>query len=346
MNYANVTLTKDVRKLWSLLPEISRTFAFTIPKLPKDTARDLAVNYAVCRVIDTIEDSTLESDHKSTLMDSFLNLLKAKPAQKTIHMVTAQLQKVPTISHGYRKLLDSVGSLNSVFKALNPAAQRTVIRLSTEMAKGFSDISVQNIETMEDQNLYCHYAAGIVGYMITEHFMHCGYISAQKADNIKELSHDFGLALQKINIIKDVAEDVQDKRHYWPRKILAEKGLTYADLVNPNSRKKLESAMEVLQYLINDAHVYIERSLKYIEELPFDPPGLKIFCADNLLMGVATLRHSQTTDIFDPDKKVKISRDEVYTIDRHVTDIVLSRKSVNEFAEFLKTSSALEFKID
>ena len=42
-----------------LVPQLSRTFALTIPKLPPDLRRTVGAAYLLCRAVDTIEDSQL-----------------------------------------------------------------------------------------------------------------------------------------------------------------------------------------------------------------------------------------------------------------------------------------------
>lgn len=312
------------------LPEISRTFAFTIPKLPKDVALDLGVSYAICRVIDTVEDSSLENYKKAYLMNLFLESLK--DAGKVAECKTA-LTSVPTKHEGYRKLLGNVPDLVALFNTLPLEIQGTIIRVASKMTEGFGDENVQQINTLEDQNKYCFYAAGIVGYIITEVFGCRGYLTSKEVEEMLPLAKDFGLALQKVNIMKDVMDDVSEGRFYWPKDIIEKHGVTYETL-----GKDVDKSLLVLKELVKDAKNYIKRSLDYIDRLPYEPEELRVFCGDNLMMAIATLRVIQTPELF--VRPVKITRDEVYAIDKEVTKIVKNKESLREFAEKLILEAA------
>ncbi|MFH1409718.1 MAG: squalene/phytoene synthase family protein, partial [Nanoarchaeota archaeon] len=95
--------------IWDLLPDISRNFAFTIPKLPKDISLDLAVGYALCRVIDTIEDCPLPHDEKVIHFQSFLIQLHGGK--------DGDYSQVSCKPH-YEKLMNSVPSLMAIFQTL------------------------------------------------------------------------------------------------------------------------------------------------------------------------------------------------------------------------------------
>jgi farnesyl-diphosphate farnesyltransferase len=213
---------------------------------------------------------------------------------------------------------------------LPQSIQEIIIKLAKKMARGFLNKKIQKIQSLSDQNIYCYYAAGIVGYMITELFGERGYFDEAEVSQMMPLGHDFGLALQKVNIIKDVAEDMKEKRFYWPKDLLQEHGLDYKTLTKEKNDRQ---ALVVIKEMIKDVKHYFNRCLDYIERLPSNPEGLKIFCGDNLLMAIATLRGQVTTNIF--KKEIKIKREEVYAIDTAVTDYVKHRKSLRGLADMI-----------
>ena len=143
--------------LWSILPEISRTFAFTIPHLPEDVAEDLAISYAVCRVTDTIEDSALSPDHKQKTFAAFLTTLRQPRNHQQIQQCKFLLSEV-SAKKEYRRLLDEIPILMNLFATLPERVQEGVAATSAEMVRGLSNSQIQRIETIEDQNRYCHYA--------------------------------------------------------------------------------------------------------------------------------------------------------------------------------------------
>ena len=65
---------------------------------------------------------------------------------------------------------------------------------------------------------YCHYVAGLVGIGLSRLFSASGLESEEVGQDHK-LANSMGLFLQKTNIIRDYLEDVQDRRHFWPKEV-------------------------------------------------------------------------------------------------------------------------------
>ncbi len=327
------------------LPEYSRTFAFTIPKLPEDLRRDMAVGYGICRAIDSIEDSTLERSQQPLYVEAFLALLKnsCKEEKGLVQL----LQKVPVTSKGERFLMKNLHSLVKDFLNLPPQIQSEISKCAVTMGHGLIDEKIHEINSIEDQNLYCHFAAGIVGYMITDLFRERGYITKENSLRMMPLAHDFGLALQKVNIIKDINEDYPLKRYFWPSQLLESYDLKYSDLFGKKTEKG-KRARGLVEALLADARAYIIRSTQYINSLPSEPPGLKHFCMDNLLFAAATTRviqkSAEENNFFIlPDRGVKITREEVFAIDNNVKNMVNKHANgleLNQFIHYLFSNEA------
>lgn len=374
-------MSEELNTLWRIFPKISRTFAFTIPKLPKEVSVDLLVAYSICRIIDTIEDSSLkiikigrkcptsvqrqELERTLAYTDRFLGCQKChhkwrgfKPVtQKSLATFLCITKKKELMSNfisalkngkgadiikkelefslhdapeGCISLFESIEALIRVFYSLPSSIKYSIIKCAEEMAEGFLNEDIQHIVTFEDQNRYCHYAAGIVGYMITEIFGYRGYLTKEKVEKLLPLAHDFGLALQKVNIIKDVAKDMQEGRYYWPKNVLKKYGLSYTRLKKPKINVEKQSRLQVLEELKKETQKYIEKGFDYIEQLPYEPSGIRIYCADNLLMAVSTLRILSSEKLF--ENEIKISREMVYFIDNKVRSLTEQKLSLREFA--------------
>ena len=315
----------DAQYIWKILPDISRTFAFTIPKLPKEIALDLAIAYAVCRIIDTIEDSDLSAEKKKSLMSLMIKVL-TEPRPKIAEFCDAM--KLLSEDKKYLELVEKTGKVIGALRSRPSKVQEIIVKNAVVMAKGFVEDGIQNIRTFSQQNKYCFYAAGIVGHTITELFGYYGYLSQKEVKELMPLAEDNGLALQKVNIMKDIIDDVKEGRHYWPVELLAKYGLTYKTL---GSKEHMEESMKVLEELHDDVKPYFARSLEYIHRLPDKPAGLRIFCANNVLMAIATARTITNSKLFS-NEKVKITREEVYAIDREVTRCVENGEKLDMLA--------------
>jgi phytoene synthase len=100
------------------------------------------------------------------------------------------------------------------------ALQHTVNRFQLpklwfeEILQGmFMDLQYQGYQTLEDLDIYCHCVAGTVGKICASIF---GYVHSQTLEYAREL----GIALQYINIIRDIGEDLRRNRVYLPEDFL------------------------------------------------------------------------------------------------------------------------------
>jgi farnesyl-diphosphate farnesyltransferase len=74
------------------------------------------------------------------------------------------------------------------------------------------------VTSLESYDLYCHYVAGLVGEGLSALMASSGQ-EAPVIGKLKTLSNSMGLMLQKVNIMRDFREDVNDARIWWPKEI-------------------------------------------------------------------------------------------------------------------------------
>ena len=72
------------------------------------------------------------------------------------------------------------------------------------------------LETITEYDLYCHYVAGLVGEGLSRLFAASGKEVPWLGEQLT-LSNSMGLLLQKTNILRDVREDADQGRYFWPR---------------------------------------------------------------------------------------------------------------------------------
>jgi farnesyl-diphosphate farnesyltransferase len=125
-------------------------------------------------------------------------------------------------------------------------------------------------------------------------------------------SRQFGLALQKVNILRDIADDISANRHYWPSRILAKYGLTYSNICSAENREK---ALAVLREQVKDARKYIDAAMQYILRLPKNALRVRMFCLIPLFMAIESyVKCMDNAELFESGKKVKITREQVSEI--------------------------------
>lgn len=281
---------------WRILPLVSRSFAAVIRWLPRGLDDSVMVSYLLCRIADTLEDSVRDVAEKRRQLARFAACLDEGRPEIPLDAFPAT----------YLCLMTKTDDVLASYRAL-PAASRAIIKARVgEMCEGMSKWCDRPIVTMADQNDYCYYVAGLVGLMLTDLFHAHGQLSDHDREILIPLAVDFGLALQKVNVLRDVREDMAEGRCYWPREIMAKHGLSAETLLKPEN---VTAALAVMDDLVDEHWGYLETALRYLTLLPIGRMRLRIFCAIPLFMAVATVRRCEGNPaVFLGPRPVKIPR--------------------------------------
>ncbi len=279
---------------WQILPRVSRSFALVIRWLPRHLDDAVMVSYLLCRIADTIEDSSLPAGERRRLLKGFAAALDSG------------LPELPAGGYGleYECLMSRAEDVLACYRSLPPAARAPIRRRVEEMCSGMARWCGEEIRTMRDQNDYCYYVAGLVGLMLTDLFHAYGRLGDKEAEAIRPLAADFGLALQKVNILRDLRADVLEGRCYWPSEVLGRHGLSPRTVLAPEN---IDKAMAAMRDLVADHWTYLRRALRYLVLLPMGQLRLRIFCAIPLFMAEATVRFCEGNPaVFMGPRPVKI----------------------------------------
>lgn len=296
---------RDVERCWKILPKVSRSFALCIRILPRPMNEQMMVSYLIYRVIDTIEDSDAPLDGKKAL---FAQFVKALSQERLDAAAVARCRKeLCKLGCTYEKeLLQHVAAVVKTYYAQPADVRGSILRWGRVMARGMYEFQKKRIETFEDQNRYSYYVAGVVGYLFNDLLYFNGIIGLRLKLRLHRYARKFGLALQKVNILRDIAHDIAGNRHYWPRELMAKYRLSYENLCSSENR---EAAMKVLREQINDARDYLYAAMKYVLMLPKKALQVRMFCLIPLFMAIESYAKCiDNYDVFNPEKKVKISR--------------------------------------
>ncbi|VVC00928.1 Squalene/phytoene synthase [uncultured archaeon] len=294
---------------WDILPRVSRSFALAIRLLPKPVSDQTMLAYLIYRLIDTVEDSHAPLKTKKRLFDSLLGLFAQKEFS-AIETERVRAHLLSQIDFTYEKeLIDKLDSVCAMFYEQPPEVRKVTLRWGREMARGMLSFQKKPIRTFADQSKYSYYVAGVVGYLFNDLLYHNKIISKELRDQLKTRAKRFGLALQKVNILRDVAHDVPQGRRYWPIRVMERYELNYETLLVKENRA---AAMKVLHEEIDDAMEYLYAGIQYVIALPKEQLGVRLFCLIPLFMAIESyLACVNNTDVFDREKTVKISREQV-----------------------------------
>ena len=305
------------------LPKVSRTFALAIDGLPDPLRGEVCVAYLLCRVLDTVEDAPrLTSDQRRSLIDPLLDLLReADPLPISWHQAVDDLLTSRSSATDLALLKDGDLVLEA-FRSCGPSARLAITRWVTEMGKGMviwsermgeGEGSLKTLRTMADLDRYCYYIAGTVGYLLTDLF----FIRSPRIDKtlFYELQGDaeaFGLGLQKVNIVKDLADDFRRGWCFIPTDLLRGQGVRPEDFSGTDRAGAVYAAVSPVLATSAD---HLGRAWDYLSRIPVEEREIRLFLAYSLFFALRTLAlvAEDPASLVAP-AKLKISRVEVAKI--------------------------------
>ncbi len=118
----------------------------------------------------------------------------------------------------------------------------------------------------------------------------------------------FGKALQLINILRDIPEDLALGRCYIPIDCLNEIGLEPADLMLRENMKKFRPLFDDL---IDIASAHLDAAVEYIKMLPYRQFRMRAACMLPVLIGQRTLTLLRSNNVLDSNERIKVLRPEI-----------------------------------
>jgi len=306
-----------LRICFDLLDKTSRSFSSVIQELHPELLVPVVLFYLSLRGLDTIEDDmTIPLEQKDSLLRNFHNVVDREgwtydgngPDEKD------------------RVLLVQFNNVTEEFRKTKPTYREIIKDITQKMGNGMADFcrnaefNANGVDTVKDYDLYCHYVAGLVGNGLTSLFVESGLANPALKDR-PHLQESMGLFLQKTNIIRDIKEDFDDKRRFWPKEIWSKHVTNFEDLFKPENRTAA----------LNCSSEMVLNSLSHADECLFYLAGLKEqsvfnFAAIPQSMAIATLELLfRNPKIF--EKNVKITKGDACQI---LTESTQNLKSVCE----------------
>lgn len=272
--------TATEKRCFEFLRKTSRSFSAVIMELHPELLLPVCVFYLVLRGLDTVEDDTsIPIKVQEPLLRGFKDKLEIdgwtfdgnRPEEKD------------------RDLLLEFDNVIAEFKNIKPAYQAIIKDIADRMGNGMADYCVKadmgddKVDTIADYDLYCYYVAGLVGEGLTRLFVEAGFARPQLLER-PELFKSMGLFLQKTNIIRDVREDQDDNRRFWPKGIWSKHVSRWEDLFNP---EYTDEALNCNSEMIHNALEHADDCVFYLAGLT--EQSVFNFCAIPQTMAIATL---------------------------------------------------------
>ena len=292
-----------------ILQGVSRTFALTIPQLPRGLSDVVSNAYLLCRIADTIEDDKdMAIEQKKVFADRFIKVVAARETSESFARELHPLLS-PSTTDDERDLIDHTAVVIRITHSLNPRQRQALERCIQLMSDGmvcYQESDVKNgLKDQADMDNYCYHVAGVVGELLTELF--CDYSREINRNYVEmmTLAVSFGQGLQMTNILKDIWEDQARDVCWLPRDIFEKNGVHLSRLLDG---KQTPGFQLTLQQLIGVARSHLANALRYTLLIPAHEEGIRRFCLWALGMAVLTLRKINNNPDFNAAQQVKISR--------------------------------------
>lgn len=272
--------SETTKECFKYLDLTSRSFSAVIQELHPELLLPVCLFYLCLRGLDTIEDDTsIPAKTKEPLLRKFHEALKVegwhfdgnRPEEKD------------------RELLVNFGCVTAEFNKIRPEYQEIITDITEKMGNGMADYCLnaefneKGVNTVEDYDLYCWYVAGVVGEGLTRMFVESKFGNPALLER-SHLHRSMGLFLQKVNITRDVKEDFDDHRRFWPREIWSKHVDNFEDLFKPEYK---EQALNCNSEMILNALDHADECLFYLAGLR--EQSVFNFCAIPQTMAIATL---------------------------------------------------------
>jgi 15-cis-phytoene synthase len=258
----------------------AKNFAYGIMVLPREKRRAIAAVYAFARDVDDIADGDLPADEKRVRLEALRTGLDEPPA-------------------------------SAMQIALNDARARFGIprfALSVLVDGGVQDLERTRYATFDELRDYCEKVAGAVGVAC---------VAVYGSDDV-ERAMTLGIALQLVNIMRDVAEDLTLGRVYLPQDELERFGVRAVDRVTSEWHP-------FMAFQAQRARVHLEEGLRLLDSLD-RRSGLCVSTFAGLYAGQLDRMEANGFDVFGPSCRLS-TREKLAVVARGLTRVGLTERA-------------------
>ena len=216
-----------LQQCFKFLDMTSRSFSAVIKELHPELLVPVCLFYLNLRALDTIEDDmTIKLEEKDPLLRNFHDILEKDgwsyngngPEEKD------------------RQLLVDFDCAIQEFKKIKEPYRVIIKDITGRMGNGMADYAkITEVNTIKDYESYCHYVAGVVGEGLTRLFVESGLANPALLQR-PDLSEAMGQFLQHTNIIRDIREDFDEKRQFYPKEVWSKHVDKFEDLFKPENK--------------------------------------------------------------------------------------------------------------
>jgi farnesyl-diphosphate farnesyltransferase len=309
----------DLAWCYDAVHGVSRTFSLTIEELDEPMAREITVGYLLCRVADTVEDAGhVPPDEQRDLLELYSRVLDREAPADVWEFEDAVEEWIPEDPNDDWSVVAAAPRVVRVFRSLDEQSREAIRPAVRELTEGmamfvdrYADAGGLRIQTLDELEEYCWYAAGTVGTLVT------GLVSRDADPNVVSTleanARSFSMLLQLVNVAKDAATDYQEENNvYLPIELLRKRGVSLDALADP---AQSSAVAPVIEGVTRHAEGYLDDAQTWLETMPESRGNTLAAWAVPFLLAVGTIRElrERPEDVVE-EGNVKISRKEVSAV--------------------------------
>src|SRR4030066_1164613 len=286
--------SKEYQYCLQALNNVSRSFSLTIPMIEESLHPPILMGYLEARVLDSFEDeyqNNISKSERAGNLDLVFSVLKApnhSQAEIKVKKITETAPNYISNPH-YLDLVQNFDKIIKIHRNLKLSEKNILVNWFNKTVHGMKKFLGKKVANFKELDEYCYYVGGTIGGFLTDLLIkNTRKITAKQIKTLNVFYADFGIFLQKVNIIRVFGEKIlKNKRIFWPQEAFSGCSLTPLKVLD----KKYEvQALALLDQMLDSAHKHVEPINKYISAIPPDFPGFKKAFSINFQMGIETLK--------------------------------------------------------
>jgi len=313
-----------------ILRSVSRSFYLSIRFLPAQLRQPIALAYLLARATDTIADTTgISRLVRIETLKMLSNGIQGKASRDVVVDLIASFIPLQ-VNKNEQRLLESLPDCLDWLDQIEHADRNDIRIVLGKITRGqMLDLQrfdnpqeIRALSTAADLDEYTYLVAGCVGEFWTRLcFRHVRNFSGLSEDEMLALGKLYGMALQLINVLRDVGADLRAGRCYFP-----EFELTAAHLTTSQILFEPERFQPIYQAWIGKAKSGLECGVQYSRAIR----NRRVRAATVLpaLIGARTLALLNEIGASALQRTVKVPRSEVRRMILRLALTVASRKQI------------------
>jgi farnesyl-diphosphate farnesyltransferase len=328
-------VTTQTELVGPLLRGVSRSFYLTLRVLPAEIRPQISLAYLLARATDTIADTKAVPRAKRVVALQQLQNLAHVPDLGAI----AEQQTLPAEKQLLERLEDCVVALGQFDEADGRRIQELLKIIvggqifDLQRFPGETEKELVALSSDEELDRYIYMVAGCVGEFWTKMCVaHLPALRDWNADEMCPLGVRFGKGLQLVNVLRDIPKDLRIGRCYLPVK----EPRALLDL------KNFETIRDLYGRWLDTAVDHLDAGWQYTMKIPRLETRLRLACIWPIWIGLMTIARLRVENPLDPERRVKISRGEVYGV--MVRSFLTSRndEALNKRYKTLRAGAAIK----